>query len=135
MSYQLGAFGFVRWEGPRPGFVRQKVVEFAKPGANGISAQLQGVKGEQFATALTAVFANETDTRLAESTYRNLIGTTVVLVYEGTNYSTTYSHDYLVHDVMVQSAKKRPLLVGPSYNYPSGWELISRWELIPIATS
>ena len=133
MSYTIDGYGFVRWEGVRPQYVRQKVQTFAKPGANNIAAQLQGIRGEAFSATLTAVFTTEANTRLAEVGYRNYIGIVKNLIYEGTNYGTTYNTNYLVQDVVVQSAKQRPRLIGPTYDYLNGWELISQWTFVPIA--
>jgi hypothetical protein len=125
----------VGWDGPRPAFVTEHPVEFRKPGQDGISAQLQGVNGDPFQVQLTAVFPNEAQCRTAEHGYRDLIGAAPqVLVYENVNYSVVYNHRYFVHGVQIVSAKRMPRLIGPTWDYLGGWQLISAWTLIPVAT-
>lgn len=131
-GYLIGAYGFIRWEGIRPQFVKQHVVEFRRIGQNGLSAQLQGITGDPFDVTLTAVYASEAATRIAEVNYRNLIGLPQVLVHEGVNYYSAYRHQYLVHDVQVTEAKSHPRLIGPTYDFVGGWRLVSQWNLIPV---
>ena len=134
MSYTIGSFGFVRWEGVRPQFVKEHILTFRKPGQPGISAQTQGKHGDPFQAQLTAVFTTEALARTAETGYVGLIGAPgQVLVYEGTNYQTEYLHLYLVTNVETVSAKSHPRLIGPTYDYIGGWSLVSSWELIPLA--
>ena len=130
-DYSIGSFGFVRWVGPRPQFITQTVVPYSKPGQDGTSALLLGSYGKTFQVNLTAVFVDEATARTAESTYRSLIGTIQILIYEGTNYRTIYSTDYLVQNVMNTRAKRNAWLVGPTYRYPGGWQVFSQWSLIP----
>ncbi len=134
MSYQLGAFGFVRWEGPRPQYTKQHLQVFTKTGQAGVSALALGVHGEPFEVTLFGVFANESAARLAEVNYRTLIGASPqTLIYEGTNYAIVYGTLYLVEDVMVESAKRHPRLIGTTYDYVGGWLVKSRWRLRAIA--
>lgn len=133
MSYQIGAFGFVRWEGPRPQYTKQHLQTFTKTGQSGVSALGLGVHGDAFDITLSAVFPNETQARLSEVSYRGLIGLSPqTLIYEGVNYTTTYSTLYLVEDVMVESAKRHPRLIGITYDLIGGWLVKSRWRLRPI---
>ena len=134
-TYAISQFGFIRWEGPPPSLVREHVTEFSKIGTNGISAQLLGIHGDPFEVQLTAWFANEVLCRASQYGYRGIIGTTSNLIYENTLYTTFYSHKYLVHAVDMVQAKRRPRLLGPSIDYIGGWELISRWTLIPWSLS
>ena len=131
MSYTIGAFGFVRWEGPRPQFVKQHVQTFARPGQDGTSALKLGNYGDPFQVQLTAVYTDEASARSAESTYRNTIGTIQILIYEGTNYRTLYQHDYLVQNVSNTRVQRNAWLLGPTYQYPLGWQVFSDWVLIP----
>ncbi len=132
-SYDLGSFGFVRWDGPRPQFVTEHVVEFRKIGQAGIGAQLQGVHGDPFNVSLHAVFADQPTARAAEVAYRSAIGTApLTLVYEGTNYFTAYGHKYFVHDARAVFAKCLPRLIGPTWDYTGGWLVVSNWVLIPV---
>ena len=135
MSYTIGTAGFVRWEGPRPQLVKQHTREFTKPGQDAISTQLMGTFGDPFQVRLSAVFASQILAQSAEAAYRLYIGTTQVLVHEGVNYSSSYSTAYFVKDVVVQESKRHVRLIGPTYDYPGGWKVVSDWVLIPIAVS
>lgn len=132
-NYYIGDFGFVRWEGPRPQFVKQHVQEFTKGGQDGISAQLLGTRGDPFQVQLSAVMPSVAQVAVIEANYRLLIGTVTNVIYEGMNYTIGYRTQYLVHDAMNVSVKRHPLLFGPGYNYPGGWKVVSRWILIPVA--
>lgn len=136
MSYSIGSvpYNFVRWEGPRPQFTKQHVQTFTKTGVAGVSQLALGVHGDPFDVTLTSVFANETLARAAEVAYRTLIGAGAqALVYEGTNYNTAYSTNYLVEDVVVEAVKRLPLIVGVGYAYAGGWRVTSRWRLRAVA--
>ena len=134
MSYSIGSFGFVRWEGPRPQYVVQHTIPFSKPGQDGTSLLHMGHYGNPFQVELTAVFANETLARASESSYRNIIGTIQVLIYEGVNYNVTYATDYMIQSVSNTRAKRNAWLCGPTYVYPGGWQVMSSWNLIPRTT-
>lgn len=132
-SYQIGAFGFVRWEGPPPQLVKQHLQRFTKPGQDGISAQAMGIYGDPFQVTLTGVFPNQSQGLIAEDAYRFLVGApTQVVIFNGVNYFTTYSHRYLVDNVQTTEFKRHPLLSGINYAYYGGWRLQSQWTLVPI---
>lgn len=136
MSYSIGSvpYNFVRWEGPRPQFTKQHVQTFTKTGVAGVSQLALGVHGDPFEVTLTSVFDTEASARGGENLYRTLIGAGAqTLVYEGTNYTITYAHQYLVEDVVVEEAKRLPLITGPGYSYVGGWRVRSRWRLRAVA--
>lgn len=131
-AYEIGSYGFIRWEGPPPQLVKQHLARFTKTGQAGFSAQLLGIHGDPFDVTLTAVVANQAAGTTLEGGYRALIGaSTQVVVFNDVNYSTAFSHTYLVENVETVSFKRHPLIVGTGYNFPGGWVLKSRWLLVP----
>ena len=134
MTYSIGSYGFVRWQGPAPQLIKQHVRTFSKVGQSGIAAQLLGTFGDPFDVELEAHFDNQTNTSTAENAYRALIGASPqTVVYNGVNYSSAYSHTYLVLDVGIVEIKRCPRLMGISYDYAGGYRVRSRWRLQPIA--
>lgn len=135
MSYAIGSYGFIRWEGGPPQLVRQHVRLFTKIGQPGISGQLTGAHGDPFDVELWAAFPNQALAILSENDYRFTVGAAPqTVLYNNINYFTTFVHKYLVLNVSTTSFKRHPLLIGFGYSYPGGWLLKSRWTLIPVVT-
>ena len=133
MTYAIGNFGFVRWEGPPPQLVRQHIQRFTKTGQGGISALALGVHGDPFTVNLTAAYPNQGSGMLAEDGYRWLVGANPqVVLFNSINYLTVFQHTYLVDSVSTTSSKRIPLTMGIGYAYPGGWLLKSTWQLVPI---
>lgn len=131
-TYSIGSAGFVKWEGQPPQLVKQHLARFTKTGQAGFSAQLLGVYGDPFDVTLTAVIDNQANGLVLENGYRSLIGVSPqIVVFNDVNYATEFSHTYLVENVETLSFKRHPLLIGPTYSYPGGWVIKSRWLLIP----
>jgi hypothetical protein len=131
-TYSINTVGFVKWEGPPPQLVKQHIARFTKTGQAGFSAQLLGIYGDPFDVTLTAVIPNQAAGTILEEFYRTLIGaSTQTVVYNDVDYSFRFNHTYLVENVETVSFKRHPLLIGPTYSYPGGWVLKSRWLLIP----
>lgn len=136
ITYSIGTFGFVKWEGVPPQLVKQHLAKFTKTGQAGISAQLLGAHGDSFEAQLSAVFENQDQGIICENGYRFLVGAgTQVVVFNNVNYFTTFTHSYLIESVETISFKRHPLLVGPTYQYYGGWQLKSRWLMTPIVAT
>lgn len=132
-AYQIGTFGFVRWEGQPPQLVRNHLAKFIKTGQSGLAAQLLGIHGNSFDVTLTAAFETQDQGLVCENGYRFLIGAgTQNILYNGVNYFTTFAHSYLIESVDTVSFSRHPLLIGPGYVYYGGWLLKSRWVMTPI---
>ena len=131
--YQIGTYGFVRWEGPPPQLVKQHLAKFTKTGQPGISAQLLGAHGDSFDVTLTAAFETQDQGVFCENGYRLLVGSgTQNILFNNVNYFTIFEHTYLVESVETVSFKRHPLLIGIDYQYPGGWLLKSRWLMTPV---
>lgn len=132
-TYQIGTFGFVKWEGPPPQLVKQHLAKFTKTGQAGLSAQLLGAHGDSFDVQLSAAFETQDLGIVCENGYRSLIGSSSqVIIFNDVNYYTRFTHTYLVESVETVSFKRHPLLLSPSYAYYGGWLLKSRWILTPV---
>lgn len=130
--YQIGSYEFVKWEGPPPQLVKQHLARFTKTGQPGFSAQMLGAYGDPFDVTVSAVVANQANGITLENGYRSLIGaSTQTVIFNGVNYSTQFSHTYLVENVETVEFRTLPRLIGPTYNFAGGWRLISRWLLVP----
>lgn len=133
MSYQIGNWGFVRWLGGPPQLVTDHMHIFTKPGQPGVSAQLMGAHGDSFDVELHAVFETHHQGLLAEDGYRFLVNAGPVLVmYNGVDYYSIFSHRYLVLRVNTVSFTRHPRLMGLNYDYHGGWLLKSRWLMLPV---
>ena len=136
MSYQIGPYGFIRWEGPPPPLVKQHVTTFNKIGQAGISAQLTGIHGDYFEVSLSAAFANQAAAIVADESYRDLIGAAPQeLIFNGIDYLFAFQHTYLVTAIDTTRMKSHPLLIGPGYSYPGGYLVQTRWQMVPITTT
>lgn len=132
-AYAIGVFDFVRWEGPPPPLVKPHVAIFNKIGQAGISAQNTGAHGDVFEAVLWSVFDTQLNAAYVEDAYRFLIGTNPVFIkYNDIDYAFTFQHRYLILACDTISIKRHPLLWGPGYNFPGGWLVKTRWQMVPI---
>lgn len=134
-AYSIGIYGFVKWEGPTPELVKQHTHVFTRPGSDGATVQATGVHGNDFEVTLTAVFDTQANANTIAFAYRSLINAVPQsLVYNDGNFDAVFNR-YKVLDVTVESIRRAVRLIGPTYDYPGGFIVMSKWRLLPIATA
>ena len=135
-SYEIGAFGFVRWDGMPPQLVTQHIATFNKIGQTGITLQATGLYGDPFEVTTMAVFETQTLANSAAYSYRALMtAVPQFVIHNDINYSTTYSHRYSVLDARPERIRRAANLIGADYEYTGGFLVMAKWKLIPIDIS
>ena len=130
--YGIDIFNFEFWEGPPPPVPTPKVIESHRPGATGVAQQIIGTWGDTFDAKLTAHFANQLAAITAHAMMKAVIGTGPMPVkYNNINWSGMYGVVYHVDDIQLVSLRSVPRILGPTYDFPGGAILITKWTLTP----
>jgi hypothetical protein len=139
MSVSIGAKKFDGLIGPGPELPRVKPIVYTRPGTQNVGARIQpsvGVETEVRVSRLIAASSRFTEA----NSYRSLIGTLVAFVDGSNNYTTTYSVNFLILDVMIEESKIVGRVVGrdPDGNVldlASGAKIVSRWRMIAVPSA
>lgn len=135
----IGAFNFELWNGPPPLLVQEQVSTFHRVGADGVGFQTLGKHGQTFDVTLTYWDASYALCLAGLALMKAIVGTQVVVTYNDINYSTTFSHQYLVNaveeiscDAVVRQIRSAPT---PAINRTNAGELLVRFTLTPVDVS
>lgn len=131
-SYGIDNFNFEFWDGPPPPVPTQKVVTAHRPGVSGVSHQLLGTWGDTFAVTLTSHWANQLAAIQGHALMVPLIGSGGKYVkYNDINWTGMYGVLYNVDAIDILDLRSSLCLIGPTYYFPNGASLVTRWTLTP----
>lgn len=123
---------FEFWSGDQPQQLAEQVQSFARAGAVGVAHRTLGIRGKTFQPVLESHHSSYSSARTVHNAMLALIGTVVDVVHEGINLNTAYGVSFVVESLELVECQACVRLIGPSYNYPAGARLTTRWTLTAI---
>jgi hypothetical protein len=131
-DYGIDVFNFEFWQGPPPVVPTQKIIVTHRPGVNGVAHQLIGTWGDTFDVVLTSHWATFLHAIQGHQLMNSIIGTGGVMVkYNNINWSSFYGVLYHVEAIEILNLRTALWFVGPTYSFPNGGELVTRFTLTP----
>lgn len=131
-AYGIDVFNFEFWQGPPPTVPTQKVIVMHRPGVSGVAHQLIGNWGDTFDAVLTSHWATFVAAIQGHQLMDAIIGTGGVMVkYNNINWSSFYGVLYHVEAVEILDLHAALYLIGPTYLFPNGASLTTRFTLTP----
>jgi hypothetical protein len=132
--YSLGSIDFDNWLGPPPPLRYNQWVALSKPGANHHSFVGTGRRGEPVTFRSKTYFSSKSNAETAALAYRELTASGgLVVVYNGTNYNTTFNHLYKVLKVQIDSIHTIAAAHVGATTYSPAWVVEASWTIQPAA--
>jgi len=139
MSVQLGSKFFDGMLGPGPELARVKSIIYVRPGITHVGARVQPGFGVESEITLVRTLAEAS--RISEQLgYRAILGTVVAFIDGTINYTTTYSFNFIVLDVMIEESRRVHKAVGidpggTAFDLAPAGRIVSKWRLISIPSA
>lgn len=128
-------FPFELWQSPPPLTVQLQSEPFTRVGVDGVGKVRTGLRGKQFQVVVADDLSSYAYALGLIPLFHSLPNTgPVKVIYEGTDYETSFNHQYLIDEVEVLSCKRHPRLTGPYYDYVGGTRITVRWTMTPYYT-
>lgn len=132
--HRVDRFTFQFWRGAPPERPQQLVETYSRAGVSGTGLRVLGERGTEFDVELVEHFPLWAPAQLIVPSYQQLVGQPPVEVwFERVRLLPITRTLYAVLDVRQVQIKTNVRLIGPNYNYPAGVELVTRWQLLPVA--
>jgi hypothetical protein len=131
-AYGIDVFNFEFWDGPPPVVPTPKIIATHRPGVSGSAHQILGTWGDTFDVSLTSHWSDQLAAITGHALMNLLIGTGgKFLKFNDINWSSMYGVLYHVDAVELSDLHLALWLLGPSYSYPNGASLTTRFTLTP----
>lgn len=133
--HAIGPHTFALWLSDPPPIIHQRVATHVRPGQDGVTQQRLGKWGVPFDAVVAAHFPSTTLAQAAIAEYAELPGAGPVSVIWDNVPWTQYGQLFLVEAARVPSMQVMPRLIGPTYDYIGGVEVIVNFRLVSIDIS
>lgn len=125
-------YTFEFWQGEQPQILAQQVAELSRAGADGTAHRKLGTRGRPFTAELVSHHSSYSGARTAHAAMVAFVGKVVDITHEGRNLNSVDGVSFVVEAVELAECQTCVVLTGPSYAYPGGARLVTRWTLVAI---
>lgn len=132
-THKIGDFTFQFWRSPPPKTVHYQGESFSRIGVDGVGRVITGLRGPQFEAVVEEHAESYVVAMGVIPSYHALPNTgPKVVIYNGINYLSAFSHLYLIDAVEVVECNRVPRLTGPDYDFIGGASITTRWMMTPF---
>ena len=123
---------FEFWNGEPPPIIHEQIVNFTKPGADGVGEQKIGRHHRPIEAVLTSIWQDYATAMGALAAYRQVPGAGVCGITHNFLDWSAYNIGFYIDAVEFVDCQARPLWQGPDFTYYGAGELVTRWTLTPV---